>query len=101
MSPKSDGSTDQLDFEVWKRTIDVNVTGVFLCNKHAVKQMLNQSDGGAIVNCGFVHSFVGKAPVGRLGKPEEVERAVLSLASKDASFITGTSLMVDGGYTAV
>ena len=39
-------------------------------------------------------------PLGRLGTPEEVGRAVLFLASQDASFITGTLLMVDGGYTA-
>jgi NAD(P)-dependent dehydrogenase (short-subunit alcohol dehydrogenase family) len=39
-------------------------------------------------------------PLGRLGKPEEVGRSVLFLASDDSSFITGISLMVDGGYTA-
>lgn len=39
-------------------------------------------------------------PIGRLGKPEEVGKAVLFLASDDASFITGHPLMVDGGYVA-
>ncbi len=37
-------------------------------------------------------------PLGRYGKPEEVARAALFLASDDASFITGTALVVDGGY---
>ena len=34
----------------------------------------------------------------RLGKPEEVAAAVAFLVSSDASFITGTTLNVDGGY---
>lgn len=39
-------------------------------------------------------------PLGRMGEPEEVAEAVLFLASDRASFITGTCLFVDGGYTA-
>ncbi len=39
-------------------------------------------------------------PMGRLGKPEEIANAALFLASEEASFITGSSLVVDGGYTA-
>jgi NAD(P)-dependent dehydrogenase (short-subunit alcohol dehydrogenase family) len=39
-------------------------------------------------------------PIGRLGEPEEVARAIAFLASDDASFITGAILSVDGGYTA-
>lgn len=34
----------------------------------------------------------------RFGKPEEIGKAVLFLASEDASFITGTTLIIDGGY---
>ena len=39
-------------------------------------------------------------PMGREGQPIEVANAVLFMASDEASYITGTELMVDGGYTA-
>jgi NAD(P)-dependent dehydrogenase (short-subunit alcohol dehydrogenase family) len=39
-------------------------------------------------------------PAKRLGKPEDIARAVLFLVSEEASFITGTSLVVDGGLLA-
>jgi NAD(P)-dependent dehydrogenase (short-subunit alcohol dehydrogenase family) len=39
-------------------------------------------------------------PLGRLGKPEEIAKAALYLASGDSSFVTGHSLVVDGGFTA-
>jgi NAD(P)-dependent dehydrogenase (short-subunit alcohol dehydrogenase family) len=44
-------------------------------------------------------TMMGKHPIGRLGKPEEVAQAVLFLASHRSSFVTGSSLVVDGGYT--
>ncbi len=40
-------------------------------------------------------------PLGRLGTPDEVAKAVVFLASDDSSFITGTELFVDGGFAQV
>jgi NAD(P)-dependent dehydrogenase (short-subunit alcohol dehydrogenase family) len=45
--------------------------------------------------------YAAAVPLGRLGRPEEIGKAVLFLASSDASFVTGTAMYVDGGYTQV
>jgi NAD(P)-dependent dehydrogenase (short-subunit alcohol dehydrogenase family) len=45
-------------------------------------------------------AIIKKHPIGRLGRPEEVAAAALFLASDESSFVTGSPLMVDGGYTA-
>ena len=44
--------------------------------------------------------FAGVHPVGRIGQPEEIARAVVWLCSPAASFVTGTQLPVDGGFVA-
>lgn len=39
-------------------------------------------------------------PLGRVGRPEDIAAGILFLASEDAAWITGTCLVIDGGYTA-
>jgi gluconate 5-dehydrogenase len=48
----------------------------------------------------FVRRLTKKVPLGRVGKPEELKGAVVLLASKADSYITGQNLVVDGGWTA-
>ena len=45
----------------------------------------------------FVRHYHAKIPLRRFGKPEEVANAILFLLSDEASFITGTGLVIDGG----
>lgn len=154
------GLADETRQEDWERVMGINLTGVFLCTKHAVPAM-RRTGGGAIVNTASVMGLVAprgavpyastkgavvnmtratavdyarenirinavcpghleaptslggaaaramdnrelldRYPMGRLGKPEDVANAIAFLASEEAAFITGISLVVDGGYSA-
>jgi NAD(P)-dependent dehydrogenase (short-subunit alcohol dehydrogenase family) len=54
------------------------------------------SDGEQAQN---VARLAASAPVGRIGKPEDIANAALFLASDESAYITGHTLVVDGGYT--
>ena len=45
----------------------------------------------------YVRAMTAAVPLGRLGTPREVAHAVCFLASDEAAFVTGTSILVDGG----
>ncbi|MFC5702190.1 SDR family NAD(P)-dependent oxidoreductase [Cohnella faecalis] len=48
---------------------------------------------------GTLDDLVGMHPIGRLGKPEEIANCILFLSSPLASFVTGSAMIADGGYT--
>ncbi|MCZ6540686.1 MAG: SDR family oxidoreductase [Nitrospinae bacterium] len=49
----------------------------------------------------LMEEWIKDYPLGRFGQPEEVAQACLFLASDESAFITGTTLPIDGGYTAL
>jgi 2-keto-3-deoxy-L-fuconate dehydrogenase len=161
------GSILETSLQDWERVMRVNASGVFLCAREGVRQMLAQAPaGGTIINIcsvaatigierrlpysaskgavlaltrsiaidfvtqgircnaicpGTVHTpfvenylarnFAGhedevrqqlhaRQPLGRMGRPDEIAYAALYLASDEAAFVTGSALVIDGGWTA-
>ena len=47
-----------------------------------------------------IEPLIKSIPLGRIGEPKDIANAYLFLASDMASYITGTSLVIDGGFSA-
>ncbi len=153
------GDIFSLQEEEWDRLMAVNLRGVWVCSREALKVMIRQGSG-RIVNVGSISGWLGghevavdyavskagvavltkrlanemasrgitvnsvaphalespmteahgeegkkrilaKIPMGRLGKLEEVAAAILFLASREAGYITGQTLHINGGALMV
>jgi NAD(P)-dependent dehydrogenase (short-subunit alcohol dehydrogenase family) len=154
-------STAEYPEDDWHRVLAVNLTGVWLCMKYEIPQMLRLGSGAIVntasvaglvglagrsayvaskhgvvgitrtaaleyakegirVNCvcpGYIRTpmveyvlqhagaqmeaqMVAREPIGRLGTPEEIAETVVWLCSDAASFVTGHTMTVDGGFVA-
>ena len=79
------------------RRIRVNAVSPGSIDTPGLNELLGSSETGQQ----RLNMISNTVPLGRLGKPDEIAKAVLFLASDDSSFITGTELFVDGGFAQV
>lgn len=156
--------THEITKDEWDKVINVNVSGVFYCTKHAIPAM-KKAGAGSIINLSSIYGMIGAAdlppyhaskgavrlmskndaliyakdkirvnsvhpgfiwtplveqlgkesdegvnafrkqldslhPIGHVGESEDIAYGVLYLASDESKFVTGTELVIDGGYTA-
>src|SRR5439155_1621661 len=108
------GRVEDTSLEAWQRVMDVNATGVFLGTKAAIQYAkerirANSVHPGPIVTAmtekrradpETYKLMLSRIPLGRYGEPNEVAYAVLYLASDESAFVTGSELVIDGGWTA-
>jgi 3alpha(or 20beta)-hydroxysteroid dehydrogenase len=99
--------------EGWRKIQVVNAEGVFQGTREAIR--VNSIHPGfigtAIVSGTFaeltdeqaqalMQNVLSRIPMGRVDEPKEIGSAILFLASDESSHMTGSKLVIDGGYTA-
>ena len=84
--------TKVLALEWGGRGVTVNAVAPTFVRTRGTAERLDRPD--------FLADVVSRIPVGRVGTTAEVAAAVIFLASKEAAMVNGTSILVDGGWTA-
>lgn len=80
-----------------ERRIRVNVVSPGVTDTAGLDELFGRGDSAENTK-NYLASLI---PAGRIGKPEEIAKAVLFLASDDASFVNGVELFVDGGHVQI
>jgi 2-deoxy-D-gluconate 3-dehydrogenase len=85
--------TRVLAFEWAKQKINVNTVGPTFVDTPLTRPMFENKE--------FYNDVISRIPMGRLATPEDIVGSVVYLASPAADMVTGQTLLVDGGWTAV
>ncbi len=104
---ESTGTTPNPIFYGATKASVIQMTKWFACNLGQSAIRVNSVSPGAfpeteiqLKNPEFITALAKRAPLGRTGRPEEISGVVTFLASQASSYITGTDISVDGGWTA-
>ena len=84
--------TKELALDLGKYKINVNAVAPGVIETVMTKDLLGDEK--------IKSTLLGKIPYGRIGKPEDIANAVVFLASDESEYITGHTLVVDGGWLA-
>jgi NAD(P)-dependent dehydrogenase (short-subunit alcohol dehydrogenase family) len=90
------GLTRSLALDYGPHGIRVNVVAPGFIRTRLVQESIDRANNRAAAEA----AMVGGVALGRIGDPDEIASVVRFLASDEASYVTGTSLLVDGGLTA-
>lgn len=89
--------TRSLAFELAPRRIRVNAIAPGAVQTPGVETSLRAMSGGAS-SSQMINQFVSRIPLGRMGEPDDIASAALFFASRASEYVTGATLVVDGGY---
>ncbi|MEH1903914.1 MAG: SDR family oxidoreductase [Nostoc sp.] len=90
------GLTKSAALDYAKLGIRINAVNPGIINTDLIDRMIEKRDDAETAS----QQLTTMVPMGRMGKPEEIASTVVFLCSEAASYITGQSLVVDGGYIA-